>query len=115
MGIVDGVAEITLNQTMTGETNYTLQGYVDDYIATNHPDWPTSFEHIVYHIPDYDNPNCAFAYIGWYKSVFENGCIAYLSIEMHEIGHNLRMNHNKRGTNEYGDNTGYMGKSYSTR
>ena len=71
-----------------------------------------AFDHIMYVMPEsvQFNGAAAFAYIGWYRSVFWNIYASHLQVQVHEFGHNLRMLHSGEDTSTYGDGTGMMGK-----
>ena len=56
----------------------------------------------------------SYAYLGSWKSVFNDEWAGRLSTTMHELGHNYGLLHSGKGTDPYGDMTGYMGyASYS--
>jgi hypothetical protein len=111
--ITNGVLEI--------EVPYSLNG-VDRYTAMDHAVAETqrvlgsstynSFDHIMYVMPLYVDFGgaAAFAYIGWYRSVFMNQYASHLQVQVHEFGHNLRMLHSGEDGSTYGDGTGMMGK-----
>jgi hypothetical protein len=46
--------------------------------------------------------------------VYNNDWCRYPSGQVHEIGHNLGLNHAGEGSEEYGDQTGFMGYSYAS-
>ena len=49
-----------------------------------------------------------------YNNLYNNDWCRYPSGQVHEIGHNLGLNHASEGTDEYGDQTGFMGYSYGS-
>lgn len=49
---------------------------------------------------------------GW-KSWYNDEECTFLSVLMHEIGHNLNLAHSGKGDYSYGDYTGYMGETFS--
>jgi hypothetical protein len=55
----------------------------------------------------------AYAYTNGRVSVYNDDWCSYVSAQMHEVGHNFNLNHASDGGDEYGDQTGLMGYSYS--
>ena len=57
----------------------------------------------------------AFAYVNHPVSVYSNDWCGYASGQMHEVGHNLNLEHSgKQNVGEYDDATGLMGYSYAS-
>ncbi|KAG7353359.1 gametolysin peptidase M11 [Nitzschia inconspicua] len=54
----------------------------------------------------------AYAFVNGWLSVFNNDWCLKMSVQVHEVGHNLGLPHSGRGGNEYGDQSGMMGLSY---
>eukprot|EP00526_Cylindrotheca_closterium_P008237 CAMPEP_0113609012 /NCGR_PEP_ID=MMETSP0017_2-20120614/4244_1 /TAXON_ID=2856 /ORGANISM="Cylindrotheca closterium" /LENGTH=819 /DNA_ID=CAMNT_0000517761 /DNA_START=189 /DNA_END=2648 /DNA_ORIENTATION=+ /assembly_acc=CAM_ASM_000147 len=54
----------------------------------------------------------AYAHMNGYRSVYNDDACRQVSTQIHEIGHNLNLNHSGRGTSEYGDKSCMMGYSY---
>ena len=54
----------------------------------------------------------AYAAINYWQSAYNDLWCQYPSALMHEIGHNLGLDHAGDGADEYGDNTGMMGSAY---
>jgi hypothetical protein len=55
----------------------------------------------------------AYAYANHWLSVYNDAWCTYVSAQVHEVGHNLNLNHAGEGSEEYGDQTGFMGYSWS--
>ena len=47
-----------------------------------------------------------------YKSVYNDIACGQVSTQIHEVGHNLNLNHSGKGSEEYGDKSCMMGYSY---
>ena len=79
----------------------------------------SQYDHVAYCIPrgtvdGGGSPNwIAYGYFGWYRTVYNGEWCSFVSVQMHEIGHNLDLHHSSQGGSEYGDQSGYMGYSYS--
>ena len=78
------------------------------------------FDHVVFFLPFgsfeekfYNLVWGAFAVVNGRISIFNSLNGRYLSALMHEISHNLGLTHSAEHDNEYGDNTGYMGETYT--
>jgi hypothetical protein len=52
----------------------------------------------------------AYGYVGGTVTVFKDLWAGRVSALIHEVGHNMMLNHAGLGNEEYGDMTGYMGK-----
>lgn len=65
-------------------------------------------QHVMYCLPPSDG-FVAYAFVNSWNSVFNNEFCNYVSVQMHEIGHNLRFAHSGQDDNIYGDVTGGMG------
>mmetsp|Transcript_1254 Transcript_1254/g.2744 ORF Transcript_1254/g.2744 Transcript_1254/m.2744 type:complete len:810 (+) Transcript_1254:238-2667(+) len=69
-------------------------------------------KHVIYCLPPDAYDGSSYAYMNHWMSVYQNEKCNTLSIVMHEIGHNLGMDHSNEGDEEYGDVSGFMGYSY---
>jgi len=54
----------------------------------------------------------AYAYLGRYDSYYNDYYCRSVSAQMHEVGHNLFLQHSGKGDDVYGDESGRMGYSY---
>ena len=70
--------------------------------------------HIIFCVPPgtVDGRWIAYASINSWLSAYNDLWCQYPSALMHEIGHNLGLDHAGEGADEYGDNTGVMGSAY---
>lgn len=72
----------------------------------------SQFDLLIFVMPPGIKPKfAAYAYIGTPFSFFSDGNIRDTMIQMHEIGHNLGLQHAGEDGEEYGDASGYMGYS----
>lgn len=55
----------------------------------------------------------AYAFMNSWMSVYKDSWCNYVSAQLHEVGHNLNFGHAGEGSQEYGDQSGMMGFSYS--
>ena len=56
----------------------------------------------------------AYAFVNSWLSVYKDRWCNYPSVQMHELGHNLGLDHSGEGIGEYSDQSGMMGYSYSS-
>jgi len=117
-----GVLDVKIDRNITGVS---IHGQLLNQISTDARiqlgySLPGSFDHVVYVVPDgttYGNGGptgwMAFAYVGAYLSIFNNGNAMWLSHQVHEIGHNLGLQHSAHGGKSYGDQSGVMGYGYT--
>jgi hypothetical protein len=69
------------------------------------------FDIVVYCQPS-SGPWTGYAYINGYESFLNNEACDSVSIQVHEVGHNLGLSHSGKGDNAYQDRSGMMGISY---
>lgn len=50
----------------------------------------------------------AYAYINSWLSVYNDEWCRSVSGQLHEVGHNLNLDHSQEGNDEYGDQSGMM-------
>eukprot|EP00980_Cylindrotheca_fusiformis_P018249 scaffold5930_cov177-Cylindrotheca_fusiformis.AAC.4 len=75
-------------------------------------------DHIMYCLPPgtLTEKQLAFAFVNGYQIWFNDENCGYMSVQMHEMGHNLvrGMGHSGEDGSEYGDRSGLMGSSYKS-
>eukprot|EP00980_Cylindrotheca_fusiformis_P018251 scaffold5930_cov177-Cylindrotheca_fusiformis.AAC.6 len=73
-------------------------------------------DHIMYCLPPgtLTEKQLAFAFVNGYQIWFNDVNCGYLTVQMHEMGHNLGMGHSGEDNSEYGDTSGLMGSSYKS-
>ena len=109
--IVNGVGEVVLDTSIRRQNPFEVENLVA--AAANDRFGPiNTYDHVIFCMPPglVGNWN-AYGYIGWYRSVFNDGFCGFPSALVHEVGHNLRLTHSREGT-EYGDRSCLMGESY---
>lgn len=111
--INNGVIDVTVNYDVSGKNSETVESYAIaavQAIVTDESQW----DHVMYVLPNEVNFNgvSAYAYLNLYRSVYWDTYSSKLLVLMHEIGHNLGLEHSGKGAQELGDFTGFMGNSY---
>jgi hypothetical protein len=115
-GINFGVAEISINERVTGAHSVrALENLVISKANAQFGTLSDQYEHVIVVMPKGLKYNgggfLAYAYLRSHISVFSDLWGGRISALAHEIGHNMNLHH--AGTShdgvEYGDETGYMG------
>lgn len=119
-GIVDGVAEISINEKVSGE--YSIRALENLVINKANQQFGilSKYEHVIVVVPEadlkYDGGGfLAYAFIRGYISVFSDQWAGRISTLAHEVGHNMNLHHAGTSSDEveYGDISGYMGYATS--
>jgi len=105
--ITDGAYEITVSATYNGsdsaieaEARTVLEAELGSL---------GQFDYVAIHVPGEGQGYCAYAYINNWFSLYQDNCGDYVTVQMHEIGHNLGLAHSGEGSSTYGDTSGVMG------
>lgn len=119
-GIVNGVAEISIPSN-----NFNVNPEYLEPLAVREAeallgidDLEASFDHILFVFPygtlrqGYRPDWYAYAVIGGKRTFYNNDNAGFLTIVMHEIGHNFGLYHSSEKGDYYGDTSGLMGSSY---
>jgi len=106
--IVDGVVDLTLSMNSNGVDKSVVQT-----AALNAIGGKGGNNYVMLCIPPGTGDWLAYAYVGWYLSVYNNEWCGRLSAQMHEVGHNFGFQHSGEDNKEYADSTGMMGYSFA--
>ena len=74
---------------------------------------PSQFDYVALSVSDNNEGWAAYAYINSWLSYYKANYINYVTVQMHEIGHNLGLAHSGEGGSTYGDTSGLMGAVFS--
>ena len=108
--IVNGVLDVRVPSKVAGKTASYVESEVNSEVIRL-VGAMTKWEHVMYILPksvDF-NSAAAFAYIGWYRSVYSDDYSSDFLVLVHEIGHNLGKYHSGARGTTYGDGTCMMG------
>jgi len=116
-----GILDVNLGQNIDNLSIHSLLNVITSAARTKLGyKLPGNFGHAVYIVPEgttygTNGPKgwMAFAYIGAYLSVFNGRNALWLSHQVHEIGHNLGLQHSSHNGEAYGDQSGVMGYGYT--
>ncbi len=141
IAITNGVVQLNMNLNVKGRTRDSVTTDVENALEEYLGDLPNQFDHVILCLPPGTGGNwvasgkCELNYMHWsdtsshdptffwtiatvggWRSVFNDGVCNLTEIQVHELGHNLGLNHaSEEGDRkpEYGDYTGTMGGVYS--
>jgi hypothetical protein len=120
-GITNGVATVTIGN-VKGKNPFNLENQAVTAAQNKLQigDLEAVFDHVLICLPPgtlYDGTRAqwyAYGYLNYYRTVYNDKWGGYYSVPMHEIGHNLALQHSSEGSpSGYGDQSGMMGYSYS--
>ncbi len=112
--IVDGVAQITIDINAGGASRGDVQNAATSAATALLGNLSSQFDHVMYAVPAGTTDNwIAYGYFNYYQTVYNNDWVTKVSAQMHEVGHNLYLQHSSEGSSSYGDQQGMMGYSYS--
>jgi hypothetical protein len=116
--IVDGVAEISIDDRVTGK--FSVRALENLAVGKANAQFGTlsnKYEHVIVVVPETNSVKyngggfLAYAYLRGHISVFSDQWAGRMTSLAHEVGHNMNLHHAGTSSDgvEYGDETGYMG------
>ncbi|MEM1082141.1 MAG: hypothetical protein AAGH65_11215, partial [Pseudomonadota bacterium] len=115
LDINDGVVMVDIDMNVNGASNGSIANEM--LIAANAllgSPVHTLADHVMFAVPPGTNGNwIGYANVNGWRSVYNDGWIESVSLQMHELGHNFGRRHSNEDFNEYNDQSGMMGFSYS--
>jgi len=110
--IINGVVELRITTNPYGKSDKQMENDANAAAAYVFGNLFDQFDLILFAMPPGIQPAfAAYAYIGSPASYYSNDSILDVMVQMHEIGHNIGLQHAGQGAEEYGDPSGYMGYS----
>ena len=118
-GITGGIADIHIDNVV-GKDPFNLENQVVAVAEKTFGNLESRFDHVMICLPPgtlYQGTSSkwsAYGYRNWYRTVYNNEWCGYYSAAMHEIGHNLNLQHSSEGSDSYGDQTGmYLSREHA--
>jgi len=115
--VTNGVVTMNIDMKVNGADSSTVEFAVKDKYYDMGFSQPDVGGYVVFCIPsgttfggDYW---IGYAYINSWESFYNDDWCTYVSIQMHEVGHNINLDHSGQGGDEYNDGSGVMGYSYA--
>jgi Gametolysin peptidase M11 len=117
-GVVDVYLDGVAKGASRSEVVNAAKKAVLNHVSSRYTDFRQIANHIIFVVPDNGDGFVASAEIATQgqpaAGTYRDTMAASISVLMHEIGHNLGLNHATWNGAEYGDRTGNMGQSSST-
>jgi len=116
--IVDGVLEVNLDISTNGVSGFALENEISKVAKSLLGVHASTYLEGVYDLvlmclPPGTEVKTAYGYTGFGRSVYSDEWCLFPSAQMHEVGHNLGLDHSSENGLEYGDRTDIMGSSTS--
>jgi len=112
--VSNGVHEITVPMDALAVSHGAFENAMfEEFEATLGSRHDPKFGLIMFCIPPTSDPS--FMAVGWVNgktTIYSHDSCGKVSAQMHEVGHNINLEHSGEGDNEYADQTGVMGFSY---
>jgi len=114
----NGVVDVVVPQDLSKAYDSSVcVNAADSVLSSSSYDVGNTHSYTMYICPDVVQFGSAagVAQMGGNKSWFKDKWASIPFVQMHEMGHNLRLFHSSEGEFEYGDPTGFMGNAYEHR
>ena len=107
--ISNGVTTMNVNVS-TGDGNRAMRSAITNALNTEfgvtNPNQLAN--HVMYCYPPNTMSGIAYAYINSWNSVYSDNWCRYVSVQLHEIGHNIGLAHSNEGGSTYADQSGMV-------
>lgn len=111
----DGTGIVTINIDVSpGSGSTALQSAAAAEATNVYGNLASNYDLVMFCLPGGSGNWIAYAYLNSYLSVYNNFWCQRVSAQVHEVGHNLGLDHSNEGSVTYGDQTGMMGYSYNS-
>ena len=107
--ISNGVVSLTVPFNLLNAYDWNVEGKLLDLIYEKFGDLKSQIDHLILVLPKDSANFIAYGYSFDWLTVYSDEQVTYPGVVMHEIGHNLGLEHSAKGKNEYGDEVGIMG------
>lgn len=114
--IMNGVIDLFVNSNVAGVKATDFENLVNIELVKKVGNLDL-FDHVIYCFPEGTKGPSGrvtwegYSYIGWNRVIINGEECSHLSHYMHEVGHNLGLNHSGRRGRKYDDGSDYMGYS----
>lgn len=112
-----GVYTVNIENTVSGSERGSIESAMvaegNNMLGKMHSQYDSQYDHVMLCIPPGTNGGwIGYGYYNWYLTVFNDNWCKYVSIQMHELGHNFDLAHSGENGEQYDDASGMMGYSY---
>merc|ERR1719223_1243223 len=108
--ITNGVYTITVNADRLNDSQ--VESEARQVGAAELGSLTAQFDYVCLSVPNNNESYAAYAYINSWLSLYKHTYVDQVTVQMHEIGHNIGLAHSGEGGSTYGDVTGIMGASF---
>jgi Gametolysin peptidase M11 len=109
----NGVYKVAINMSVIGVGDIPVENAIISALTTQFGVLSSKFNHVMICFPPGTSGSwIAYGYYNHYLTLFNDQMCNFVSVQMHEIGHNLNLDHSGEGGIEYADQSGMMGYSY---
>ena len=107
--ISNGVGSLTAPFELRNSYDLNVESTLLDLIKEKFGDLKGQIDHLILVLPKDSANFIAYGYSFDWLTVYSDEQVTYPVVVMHEVGHNLGLEHSAKGENEYGDEVGIMG------
>jgi hypothetical protein len=109
-GISNGATTVRVDMNIVKGQDYQMVVAITDALEENFGvSSPLQLaDHVMYCLPKDTMNGIAYAYDNHWFSAYDDDWCNYVSVGMHEIGHNLNLHHSGESTGEYHDQSGMV-------
>jgi len=109
--ITNGVYTITVAADRLSPSEVEAQARIAGSAALG--DLQSQFDYVALSVPDNNEGYAAYAYVNSWLSLYKSTYVNQVTVQLHEIGHNIGLAHSGEGGSTYGDTSGLMGAVFS--
>lgn len=107
VNISDGSYEITVSASYNGSDS-AIESEARSVLAAELGNL-SQFDYVALSVPANSQQYAAYAYVNSWLSLYQGSYVTDVTVQMHEIGHNIGLAHSGEGSQSYGDTSGLMG------
>jgi len=107
VNISDGSYEITVSASYNGSDS-AIESEARSVLEQDLGNL-SQFDYVALSVPANSQQYAAYAYINSWLSLYQGSYVTDVTVQMHEIGHNIGLAHSGEGSQSYGDSSGVMG------
>lgn len=106
---INGVITVSIQQNVKGIVNHVVRNAITKALENTLGSKPPYADHVMYCIPPGTTSGwLAYGYMNNWLTVYNDNWCTFLSVQMHEIGHNLGLAHANENKQKYQDQSGYV-------
>lgn len=107
--ISNGVGTLNVPFNLKNAYDWDVEAKLLNMVNEKFGDLKSQVDHLILVLPKESANFIAYGYTHNWLTVYNDEQVTYPTVVMHEIGHNLGLEHSSKGEHEYGDEVGIMG------